>query len=177
MTERGNPLGWLIVLVLLTVAGLLLERDYHLARTSAIADPIGKPAPDATVARLDGAPLHLFSRRGRPVWLNFFATWCHPCKAEMPLIEERYVRYKKSGLEIVGLDQQESAADVARFAKSLALTFPLAVDAGHAAGAYRVFALPTSVFVDARGVIAAVHTGAMSAQQMDQDLAKIIPLR
>ena len=178
MTERAvRPPGWPLVLVLFAVAGLLLLRDCHSLRQGSLAGPIGKAAPDAPVVAMDGAKSRLHSFHGRPLWLNFFATWCQPCKAEMPEIEQRYKRLGGASLAVVGVDQQETPALVARFARPLALSFPIVIDDGPAASAYDVFALPTSVFIDEHGVVQAVHVGEMSPQQMDADLARIISVR
>ena len=171
--RRWALVGWPLVLVLFAVAVLLLVRDYHVARDTRAHSPIGRIAPDATVSTLDGNARRLLGAARRPTWLNFFATWCVPCKSEMPQIEQRYRRLSARGLAVVGVDQQESPDQVRRFARALGVTFPLVVDQGSAAGAYRVFALPTSVFIDAHGVIRALHVGAMSGQQMDDDLITI----
>lgn len=175
MTTRAVKMaGWSLVLVLFAVAGLLLLRDYHQLRAASLLSRIGKNAPDVAVVGMDGASLRLAAFRGHPLWLNFFATWCPPCKSEMPEIERHYRRYYEDGLDVVGIDQQETPTLIKRFAKPLAITFPLVIDNGPAAESYRVFALPTSVFVDAQGVIRAVHTGAMTSQQMDADVARIL---
>lgn len=172
--RRATWVGWLIVLVLFAGAGLLLRRDVGMFQHMPGQGHIGKQAPDATVVALDGRSQRLGALRGRPVWLNFFATWCGPCKSEMPDIEIEYRRFHRDGLEVVGLDQQESAELVAAFVRPFGLSFPLVLDHGGAAAAYGVFAIPTSVFVDRSGVVQAVHIGAMSPAQMEADLRKIM---
>jgi cytochrome c biogenesis protein CcmG, thiol:disulfide interchange protein DsbE len=175
MSTKGLRLGlWLVVLGLFAVAGLLWIRDYHAVKLAEATSPIGKPARDAPVTTLDGDSERLASFTGHPVWLNFFATWCPPCKQEMPQIEQRYRRWGPNGLSVVGVDQEETPALVARFVKPLSITFPIVIDEGPAAATYEVFALPTSVFIDARGIVRAVHTGVLSGAQMDQELARIM---
>lgn len=174
MTFRGLRIpGLLVMLVLFAVACLLLLRDVHVFRQAAMESPIGKPAPDVSVLTLDGRSMRL-EAHGHPLWLNFFATWCPPCKVEMPDIERRYLLNRKDGLLVVGVDQQENPALVKRFAQPLGITFPLVIDSGQAAAKYRAFAFPTSVFIDARGVVRALHTGAMTQAAMDADLATIL---
>lgn len=118
-------------------------------------------APDFTLASVDGDDIQLSSLRGRPVILNFWATWCSPCRAEMPELEEVWQRYQTDGLVLIGVDQGEDAATVEQFARGVVeTTFPLALDTSQAVGrAYGVRALPTTVFIDAEGRIQAVRIG------------------
>jgi cytochrome c biogenesis protein CcmG/thiol:disulfide interchange protein DsbE len=173
---RVKPLGWPLVFVLFGLAGLLLVRDSHSIRQAARATSVavGRPAPDAVVWTSNGISAHLSSFRGRPIWLNFFASWCRPCKEEMTQIERRYLRYKGSGLVVVGVDEQESRGQIAGFAQTLRLTFPIVFDDGSAADAYHVRGLPMSVFVDARGVVQETFAGAMSEDDMDRALSTIL---
>lgn len=149
-------------------------RDYRGVKLANAANPVGKPARDAPVTTLDGNPARLASFHGHPVWLNFFATWCPPCKAEMPQIEQRYRRLAPKGLGVVGIDQEETPDLIARFVKPMSITFPIVIDEGPAAATYDVFALPTSVFIDAHGIVRAVKTGELSGDEMDTDLARIM---
>lgn len=174
MVARNSRALWLVVLGLFALAGLLAYKDYGDYQRSAMSAPVGKLAPDAPVTALDGEPLRLSSFKGRPVWLNFFATWCPPCKAEMPQIEQRYARLHGRRLVVVGIDQQETPTLIDKFTKPLSLTFPIVIDEGPAAADYNVFALPTSVFIDAHGVVRAVKVGEMSETEMDKDLARIL---
>jgi cytochrome c biogenesis protein CcmG/thiol:disulfide interchange protein DsbE len=118
-------------------------------------------APDFTLAAVDGDDIQLSSLRGRPVILNFWATWCSPCRAEMPELEAVWQRYQADGLVMIGVDQGEDAATVAQFARGVVeTTFPLLLDTNQAVGrAYGVRALPTTVFIDAEGRIQDVRIG------------------
>ncbi len=175
MTKKPVNFGlWLVVLGLFAVAGLLILRDYHAFRRAALASPIGKAAPDAPVTTLTGDPLRLSSFHGQPVWLNFFATWCPPCKAEMPAIERHYRQLQGAHLQVVGVDQEETPQLIERFVKPFSITYPIVIDEGPAAATYSVFALPTSVFIDARGIVRAVKIGQMSPAEMDADLRRIL---
>ncbi len=175
MSKRVSTVGkWIIVLVLFAGAGLLLQRDLRLIQHDAVLSPVGKAVPDATIFTLEGRATHIRALLGRPLWLNFFATWCVPCKSEMPAIEKEYRNFHRAGLEVIGLDQQEYPALVAAFVRPFGLTFPLMLDRGAAREAFHVFAIPTSVFVDRQGQVRAVHIGAMTAEQMEDDLKKIL---
>lgn len=170
--RRVYPLGLQLVLVLCALSCLPFSGNPQPAlATSGLA---GRLAPDAAVWNSKGFAAHLIALRGRPVWLNFFATWCPPCREEMPQIERRYERYKNSGLVVVGVDEQESRSDAVSYAQSLNLTFPIVNDDGPARTAYRVSDLPTSIFIDAHGIIQRVYDGEMSEDDMDSALPAIL---
>lgn len=132
---------------------------------SAVAAPrIGAPAPTFTTSTPEGEPLALTDLRGQVVVLNIWATWCPPCRAEMPALEAVWTRYREDGLTVVGLNNGESAGQVAAFRDEFALTFPLALDEDGAIGrAYLLTAYPTTVFIGRDGVIRdIVYGGPMS---------------
>ncbi len=107
--------------------------------------------------RLDGSFVSIRSYNGRPLWLNFFATWCPPCSVEMPQIERHYRLASRKRLAVVAVDQQESPAIVRRFAGARGLSFQVILDGGSVARAFRISVLPVSVFVDARGIVRLVR--------------------
>jgi len=90
----------------------------------------GFAAPDFTLDRLDGDQLTLSELRGHPIVLNLWASWCLPCRSEMPSIEKAYQRYKDTGLIVVGLNMtsQDSESDAKAFVRELGLTFPIVLD-------------------------------------------------
>jgi cytochrome c biogenesis protein CcmG, thiol:disulfide interchange protein DsbE len=165
---------WLVVLGLFVIAGLLVIRDYRAFRQEAASSAVGKVAPNAPVTTLAGESMQLRALRGHPVWLNFFATWCPPCKAETPDVEARYRALRSRSLEVLGIDQEESPQLVEPWIKKFGITFPVVIDEGPAAASYDVFMLPTSVFIDAGGIVRAVHIGQMTPSQMDTDLKRIL---
>ena len=171
-------LGWIAVAVLFCAAGWLLYVDY--ARYISGAGPkygqasLGVPAPAVTFVTLAGKQQPLSAYGRTPIVVNFFATWCVPCKAELPLLQSRYERLRSSGLLVVGVDEQEEAAQVRAFVKSHGVTYPVVLDDRTAFDIYGGHAIPTSLFIDRRGVLQAVHIGEMSAEILDADLKKIL---
>jgi len=134
-------------------------------------------APDFTLAALEGGDVQLSGLRGKPVILNFWATWCSPCRAEMPELEALWQRYQDDGLLLIGVDQGENAATVERFARGVVgTTFPLLLDTNQAVGrAYGVRALPTTVFIDAEGRIQDVRIGGpMNRAMLMDSVTKIL---
>jgi peroxiredoxin len=178
MRRTGSLLAWITLALLAALAAALalhaLRFQEHSGASRAGEARLGAPLPDVPLERLDGTPARLAAYRGHPLFINFFATWCPPCKAELPDIERRYAANRGHGLIVLGIDQQESRAAVLAFAKPKGITYPLLIDRGQAAIVYDLAALPTSLFVDAHGVVRAIHVGRLSARQMDEDLAKIL---
>ena len=120
------------------------------------------PAPDFTLVTLDGTQVRLSELKGQVVLINIWATWCPPCRAEMPMIQAAYERYREQGFTVVAVDLREDPAAVDAFMKERALTFPALLDRdGRVSSAYRAYALPSSFFVDRNGVIRAVYRGPM----------------
>lgn len=118
-------------------------------------------APDFDVPALNAGRIVLRELRGRPVFLNFWATWCVPCKTEMPAMERLYRRYKDRGFTIVAVSiDTEPPPKIAAFAKGLGLTFPIGLDPKlEVANRYTVRALPSSFLIDKNGSTVAVALG------------------
>jgi thiol-disulfide isomerase/thioredoxin len=123
--------------------------------------PVAFSAPDFTLPTLSGGPLRLSDLTGKVVLVNFWATWCIPCRTEMPAIEALYQRYRGRGLEIVAVNLDTlSTAGVEAFAKEVRVTFPIALDPAWAtAKAYRVHGLPTSYLIDRAGHVVVREIG------------------
>ncbi|MDR2629564.1 MAG: TlpA family protein disulfide reductase [Spirochaetaceae bacterium] len=118
------------------------------------------PLKDFVLPLLDGGSLNTAELRGKVVLLNFWATWCGPCRAEMPSMEALYRRFKGQGLELLAVNLQESRRTVSAFMKQLGLSFPAALDERGGIGAiYGVMAIPTTYIVDRKGRIIARVTG------------------
>jgi peroxiredoxin len=139
------------------------------------APVVGRRGPDFSLTSLDGEPVSLAALRGRPVVLNFFATWCVPCRYELPAFQAMAQRHAERGLAVLLVDLQEDPADVGQFLESLNVELPAAVDeTGHVTKAYRVRGLPSTFFVDREGVIRAVQLGALDERALDSGVAKIV---
>ncbi len=122
----------------------------------------GHPAPPFRLQTLDGSTVSLADLTGRVVLINVWASWCAPCRSEMPAIEAAYVTYREQGFTVVAVNLREDRETVAAFLRTHKLTFPALLDAdGTVSTAYRSHALPSSFFVDRQGVIRAVYRGPM----------------
>ena len=125
----------------------------------------GYPAPDFTLETLDGKTVTLSDLHGQVVLINFWATWCPPCRAEMPAIQQVYDEYRGRGFTVLAVNQRESQGRVAAFMDELDLTFPVPLDRdGRVSARYRVNALPSTFFVDTSGIIRDVMIGGPMAR-------------
>jgi len=139
------------------------------------AAKVGEPAPDFTLPTPDGETVTLSDLRGRPVLLNFWATWCPPCKIEMPDIEDLYQKYKDQGFTVIAIDQQESPEAVQQYFEELGLSFQPVIDStGEIFSLYHVVAIPTSYFIDAEGIVRVQHRGIMTRDQMEGYASQVI---
>ena len=123
----------------------------------------GQPAPDFTLDLFDGGTLRLSDLRGRWVVLNFWASWCPPCREEMPDLQKAYEAFRDRGVVFVGIAMADAPEDARRFAEEVGITYPVGLDeTGEIALAYRVFGLPTTLFVDPEGRVDRVHAGPLN---------------
>jgi cytochrome c biogenesis protein CcmG, thiol:disulfide interchange protein DsbE len=121
------------------------------------------PAPDFTLVDLAGVPVQLIALRGQVVLVNVWATWCPPCRAEMPMIQAAYEQYRERGFVVLAVNLQEDAPTVARYMAQGGLTFPALLDRdGAVSNSYQARVLPSSFFIDRAGVVRAVYRGPMA---------------
>lgn len=146
------------------------------ATTVAQAFGVGEPAPSLVLAKVGGGTVDLASLRGKPVWVNFMATWCPPCIDELPLMVGFAARYEDTGLVVIAVDVREDEAAVAAFAKGLGVTFPVALDTdGAASSSWRVGPLPVHFWVDKDGIVRDGALGGLGPDVMATGLGSILP--
>jgi cytochrome c biogenesis protein CcmG/thiol:disulfide interchange protein DsbE len=137
---------------------------------------IGQPAPPLVVPQVGGGTIDLANLRGKPVWINFMATWCPPCQDEFPLMNGFAARYADTGLVILAIDVKEEEGAVAAFAEGLNATFPLGLDSdGKAADTWDAIALPVHFWIDAEGVVRDGALGGIGPDVMATGLETILP--
>ena len=135
----------------------------------------GDLAPDFSLATLDGATVKLSELRGKHVIINFWATWCGPCRSEMPAIEEVYQRHRDDGLVILAINVRESNGDISPYIKKIGVTFPVLLDrTGQVSSRYRVKAMPTTYLINPDGRIDGVREGAYSKQMLNARVDQLL---
>jgi thiol-disulfide isomerase/thioredoxin len=136
----------------------------------------GYLAPDFTLTDLNGGQVKLSSFRGvKPVWVNFWATWCPPCRAEMPEMQKIYEKYKDKGIEFLGVDVQEGNSTVSDFVKNGGFGWNFLLDGdGNVSRKYYVSGIPTHVFIGRDGVIKDLVVSGLSNDMMESELTKLL---
>ncbi len=120
----------------------------------------GKKAPDFTLKSATGANVRLSELRGRVVLVNFWATWCTPCKEELPYFNQLYSRYRTVGLEVLGVNIDKVSAQASQMRDALGLSFPVLFDpAGKTSDLYQIRSMPTTFVVAKDGTLRHVHWG------------------
>ena len=135
---------------------------------------VGALAPGFTLINLEGEQVSLDDFHGRPVLINLWATWCGPCRIEMPAIQSRFEKYQDDGFAVLAVNFDEQQSVVQSFRDEFGLTFQILLDPGaKVQNLYRNRSYPSSFFIDRAGVIQVQHIGVMTEGQLDENLKKI----
>lgn len=172
---------WSILLVSLALLGIgwiaasKEPANPDIGPSDLVEAPIaGYLAPQFTLSSTLGEEITLADYRGRPVVLNFWATWCPPCRAEVPHFQDASVKYNGQAA-ILGIDQGEPLQVVADFASTFSLSYPLLLDQDNVVNRqYGVAALPTTIFVDADGLIREVYTGIVNRAVLEDRIERLL---
>ena len=146
---------------------------------AAAAVEVGAPAPDLAIQRL-GDPaksLTLASLKGSVVYVDFWASWCVPCRLSMPALDALYRRNRERGFAVVGVNKDVSALDARRFLERVPVTFPLLADTQDAAArAFDVKAMPSGYLIDRKGIVRNVHRGfaAETATALEREIENLL---
>ena len=173
MSRLARAVIVVALLGLVMVLTLAFRRDPHDIRSGIV----GKPAPAFALARLDGAgELALSQYAGKVVVVNFFASWCLPCKQENPALVRVYERYRGSDVVIVGILYQDSLDAGRAYVRDMGVVWPTVVDdAGRVALSYGVFGIPETFFIGPDGIIAGRHIGPIDEATLSRGIEAIRP--
>jgi cytochrome c biogenesis protein CcmG/thiol:disulfide interchange protein DsbE len=159
------------------IVGVLLLAAYT---PSALAIGAGTLAPEIGLKDLSGRGVSIASLKGKVVLVDFWASWCAPCREELPVLEALYKKYRARGFEVVGVNLDQSADNVQRFLNATPLSFRVVHDRGRAvADRYAPAKMPSSFLIDRKGVVRHVHAGFRASDRgaLDQQIATLLGAR
>ena len=130
----------------------------------------GVEAPGFELKALDGSSMKLADLRGKAVLLNFWATWCGPCKVEMPWLVELQNKYGGQGFQVVGIAMEEDAGPVEAFTKQLGVNYTILMGKNSVGDAYSVVGLPTTYYIGRDGKVVDRHIGLVSLSEIEQHI-------
>lgn len=149
--------------VMIYVTCLLLSSAVH-------AGALHGPAEEFTLADRDGKQVSLRHFRGEVVMLNFWASWCKPCRQEMPILEQLYKRYKALGFTLIAINVDDDPAKGAALLRDVPVTFPVLFDGkGEVSALYKLKGMPSSIFIDRKGQLRYLHTGYKAGDEQEYD--------
>lgn len=163
------------LILALAVAGLLLTQGGSLNGLFAKPPEEKKDvAPDFTLVLLDGKTFHLGDYKGKPVLINFFASWCLPCREEMPILQKTVEEYQPKGVVFLGVAIDDTEAKMKEFVARYGVTFPVGLDKPAAIQkSFGLYGIPTTYFIDKQGVINYSHSGSVTEELLQHELDKI----
>ena len=136
---------------------------------------VGQPIANFTLTDLNGVTHSIGDYAGRPVLINAWATWCPPCKAEMPALHEFYLKHKAEGFELLAVNSGDGQAAVQQFIAQTGFTFPILLDTNRAVlNGLGVDGLPTSIFVGRDGTVKTIHVGGLTPEAIEQTLTPLL---
>lgn len=177
LARRGAILALIAALAVASACGAVGGAAQPSPSSMVVVGPglLDRPAPVFDLLDLAGQPVRLADYTGRPVIVNFWASWCIPCQQEFPMYRQVRLQYAAQGLEILGVVYQDSATRARAFMASHDAGWPALLDpGGKTARAYGVLGIPMSFFVDRHGVVRAVSYGPPPQTVLQQDLARIL---
>lgn len=137
---------------------------------AAVAKEVNKPAPEIALPDKSGSTVKLSDFKGQVVMVNFWASWCQPCRTEMPLIEDLYQRFKKIGFTVLAVNVDENPDNGKKMLKEVPVSFPVVFDSKNKMiEKYQVQAMPSTYMVDRKGNIREVHRGYKPGDEADYE--------
>lgn len=166
----------MVAILAMLASGKYLDRNRKHGPLKLVGDVQGLPAPNFTLPSLDGTKVKLSDYRGKAVLLNFWATWCPPCKVEMPWFADLQNRYGKDGLVVLGVAMDDSEpAKIAQFASEMGVNYPLLLGTDQVSDDFgNVQYLPTTFYISRSGIIVDKMTGLLDRKEIEDAVKKAL---
>lgn len=158
----------------LGVIGFLLMQGNAKNGFSASSTEAREPAPNFELALLDGKSFQFSEHKGKPVLINFFASWCLPCRDEMPVLEKIVRNYQPKGVVFLGIAVDDTEEKMKDFIKRYDVTFPVGLDkTAEIQKSFGLYGIPTTYFIDKNGIINYSHSGVVTEELLQHELDKL----
>lgn len=161
-----------VSIVALILSFLLFQEEEN--NESVVGTKLGQYAPDFETEYLNGTKFHLYELRGKPVILNFWASWCPPCVREMPTLDGFYLEHKDEIL-VIGINLGEKDQTIERFLKRVDVSFPIVKDKDHSIEkSYNLIIRPTTYFINEKGIIVDKRLGELKKEEIEERGKKLL---
>lgn len=165
--------GSILAILLLTIVYITFSTGKQEKKEALV---VGLEAPDFEVVDLEGNIFRLSDYRGKGVVLNFWGTWCKPCKREFPTMERQYKHFDEQGVKLIAINNDQTDLEVQTYVKNMDMTFQVAIDKTRSIlNAYNVVPLPTTILINQEGIVEKVITGEMTEAQIIAHFESIVP--
>ena len=160
----------------LAVAGLLFTQNEAKNEFSPKSSAEAKePAPNFTLKIVEGRDFHLSDYKGKPILINFFASWCLPCREEMPVLEKIVHEYGPKGVVFLGIAVDDTEAKIKDFIARYGVTFPVGLDkTATIQKSFGIYGIPTTYFINKQGIINYSHSGSVTEELLHHELDKLL---
>ncbi len=170
-TRRRLSPGWLAA----GLIGILVLALLGYGLTSHASLQVGNAAPEVSLTALDGSSMSLADQRGQVVVINFFASWCPPCREEAADVQQTWSDYQQRGVQFYGIAYKDAASPAQAFLDEFGVTYPSAIDPGsRIARAYGITGVPETFVIDQQGQLVRHFPGPVTREQLSQELEKLI---
>jgi len=164
------------LILALVVAGVLLTQKNTKNEFSSKSSLEAKePVPNFTLSTIDGKDFHFSDYKGKPILINFFASWCLPCREEMPVLEKIVREYGPKGVVFLGIAVDDTEEKMKDFIAKYGVTFPVGLDKTAAIQkSFGIYGIPTTYFIDRNGMINYSHSGVVTEELLQHELDKLL---
>lgn len=164
-----------LVLALVVTTLLLTHKDAKNEFPAKSSLETKEPAPNFTLLTIGGGDFHLGDHKGKPILINFFASWCLPCREEMPVLEKIVREYGPKGVVFLGIAVDDTEQKMKDFIAKYGVTFPVGLDKTAAIQkSFGIYGIPTTYFIDKQGIINYFHSGSVTEELLQHELDKLL---